>query len=66
MTIEILQGSRSIGKIAGELPPPDESGRIKYASAIPLEKFTPGNFELKVTVQQGANSASSSSPFVIE
>lgn len=66
MTIEILQGGRSIGKIAGDLPQPDESGRIKYASAIPLERFTPGNYELKVTVQQGANSTASAAPFTIE
>lgn len=63
VTLEILQNKRPIGKTSGELPPADERGQIKYASSFPLDKFSPGVFELKVTVSDGVNSASRSTSF---
>ncbi|HEU4434623.1 MAG TPA: VWA domain-containing protein, partial [Pyrinomonadaceae bacterium] len=63
VTLEILQNNRPVGKTSGELPPPDDSGQIKYASSFPLDKFSPGVFELKVTVSDGVNSASRSTAF---
>ena len=63
VTLEILQSNRSIGKTSGELPPADEHGQIKYASSFPLDKFSPGVFELKVTVSDGVNSVSRSTTF---
>ena len=65
VTLEILQNNRPVGKTSGELPPPDERGQIKYASAFPLDKFQPGTFELKVTVSDGVNSVSRSASFVL-
>ena len=65
VTLEILQNKRPVGKTSGELPPPDERGQIKYASAFPLDKFQPGTFELKVTVSDGVNSVSRSASFVL-
>lgn len=63
VTLEILQNNRPVGKTAGELPPADERGQIKYASSFPLDKFSPGVFELKVTVSDGVNSATRSTSF---
>ena len=65
MTLEILQNNRQVGKTSGELPPADERGQIKYASSFPLDKFSPGVFELKVTVSDGVNSTSRSTTFKI-
>lgn len=65
VTLEILQNNRPVGKTSGELPPADERGQIKYASAFPLDKFQPGTFELKVTVSDGVNSVSRSTSFVL-
>ncbi|HEX7330412.1 MAG TPA: VWA domain-containing protein [Pyrinomonadaceae bacterium] len=65
VTLEILQNNRPVGKTSGELPPPDERGQIKYASAFPLDKFQPGKFELKVTVSDGVNSVSRSTSFLL-
>lgn len=65
VTLEIFQEKRLIGKTSGELPPVDERGQIKYASSFPLDKFSPGAFELKVTVSDGQNSVSRSTSFVI-
>jgi len=63
VTLEILQSNRVIGKTSGKLPPADDRGQIKYASSFPLDKFSPGMFELKVTVSDGVNSASRSTTF---
>ncbi len=63
ITLEILQNNRPVGKTSGQLPPADERGQIKYASSFPLDKFSPGVFELKVTVSDGVNSTSRSTMF---
>lgn len=63
--LEILQNNRSIGQTAGELPPADERGQIKYASAFAIDKFSPGVFELKITVSDGQNSVSRSTGFTV-
>jgi hypothetical protein len=61
MTLEILQNGRPLGSTTGELPPADERGEIKYAGSFAIDKFTPGAFELKITV----NNVSRSTTFVI-
>lgn len=65
VTIEILQNQRSLVKIPGQLPAPDEQGQIKYASSFPLDKFQPGAYELKVTVGDGNSSVSRSTNFIV-
>jgi hypothetical protein len=54
VSIEVLQGGKRLARIQSELPAPDAAGRIQYASAIPLESFQPGAYEMKVTVSDGA------------
>ncbi|HSE25340.1 MAG TPA: VWA domain-containing protein, partial [Pyrinomonadaceae bacterium] len=65
VTVEILQNHRSLVKTPGELPTPDESGQIKYASSFPLDKFPPGSYELKVTVSDDRSTVSRSTSFTI-
>jgi VWFA-related protein len=65
VTVEILQNHRSLVKTPGELPTPDESGQIKYASSFPLDKFQPGSYELKVTVSDDRSTVSRSTSFTI-
>jgi len=63
--VEILQNHRSLAKIPGQLPSPDQQGQIKYASSFPLEKFPPGAYELKVTVGDGTNAVSRATSFTV-
>ena len=63
--LEILQNNRSVGKTSGELPAPDARGQIKYASSFLIEKFSPGVYELKITVSNGKNSATRSTSFTV-
>ena len=61
--LEILQNNRPVGKTSGQLPAPDEHGRIKYASSFAIENFPAGLFELKITLSDGQNSVTSSATF---
>jgi VWFA-related protein len=66
LIIEVIQNGRSLGQIPAELPAPDEHGGVKYASALPLDNFQPGSYELKVTVKDGQNSLSRAAQFNLE
>jgi VWFA-related protein len=66
LTVEVIQNGRSLGQIPAELPPADEQGRVKYASALPLDNFQPGNYELRVTVKDGQSSVSRAAQFNLE
>ena len=55
LSIEVLRDGRLISRASPELPPPDPAGSIPFMSSIQPE---PGQYEVKVTVQQGAASAS--------
>jgi hypothetical protein len=48
------------------MKPADEKGRIQYASALPIDNFRPGTYELRVTVKDSKNSVSRSTSFTIE
>jgi VWFA-related protein len=66
LTIEILQRGRPLGRATVELPPPDGEGRIKYASSLPLDNLPPGDYELRVTADDGAARAARTAPFTIQ
>jgi len=66
LTLELFQQSRSLGTVALDLPAPDMTGRIQYASALPIEKLQQGDYELKITVSDGSNSATRSEHFSIQ
>ena len=56
-TFEFMRDGEVIGRSAAELPPPDETGRIKYVASFPTETLHPGNYELRAVATQGATSA---------
>ena len=66
LTVEILQGGRPLGRATLELPPPDPEGRIKYASSMPLDRLQPGDYELRVTADDGATRATRSAAFTVQ
>jgi len=59
-SLEMRQNGRLIGGFSNSLPPPDSAGRIQYATAVPLEKFEPGEYELKVLVKDDVHQATQS------
>jgi len=66
LVAEIVQNKRSIAQTSAQLPAADDQGRIKYASALPLDGFQPGTYELKVTVTDNRTIATRSTQFKIE
>ena len=66
LVAEIVQNKHSIAQTSAQLPAADDQGRIKYASALPLDTFQPGSYELKITVSDTRTSVSRSTQFKIE
>jgi hypothetical protein len=65
LTIEIRQG-RTLSRALIDLPPPDNTGRVQYANAVPLDKVGPGKYELRATVSDGVNSTIRSRQFSLQ
>jgi len=66
LTLEIAQGSRTLGKGTLSLPAPDDAGRIQYASTIPVEKLPPGDYQLVVTASDAHGTATRVEHFTIQ
>jgi VWFA-related protein len=66
LTLEILQGGKSIAQLPLKLTAPDETGRIQYASALPLDSLSPGAYELKFAVSDEKKTVSRSTMFTLE
>ena len=66
LTLEVMQHTRSLVQLPLKLPAPDASGRIQYASALPLESLQPGEYDLRITVRDAQSSVMRSGKFTIE
>jgi hypothetical protein len=65
LKMEITQQGRTLGQSTNDLPAPDAEGRIQYASAVPLYKYAPGVYELKVTVSDARDTVTRSEKFTV-
>lgn len=66
LKLEVIQRGRTVGQTSYDLPAPDLTGRIQYASAFPIDKFQPGDYELKVTVQDAQGTTTRTEHFTIK
>lgn len=66
ITIELSRDGQSLAQIPGEAPAADAAGRRQFIGALPVEQMPLGTYELKITVNDGKNSVSSSSHFSVE
>jgi VWFA-related protein len=55
----------SVGQASPDLPPPSKDGLIPYVATLPLANFSPGTYELRATVKQGASMAEEKMSFSI-
>ena len=51
--LEITRAGQVVNRLTLDLPAPDASGRIQHAGTLPLDLFTPGDYELRVTLLDG-------------
>lgn len=66
LVLEVMQGAKSIARVPLKLTPPDEQGRIQFASALPLDSLAPGQYELRITVSDSKGKLSRAASFTIE
>lgn len=66
LIMNFLQGGRSIGQTSAEMPAPDAAGRIQYATAIPLDKFQPGVYDLRVEIADAQSSTSRQTRIIVD
>ncbi len=65
-TLQVAQGNKLFADFPLKLGAADAQGRIPYASAVPIESLSPGTYDLKIIVKDGANSVSRSAMFTLE
>jgi VWFA-related protein len=67
LTMEFSKDGQSLGAVPGPAPgPADAQGRVQYSVSIPDGSFPPGNYEVRLVAQQGAEKAAESVSFTIE
>jgi hypothetical protein len=64
--LEILQSGKSLAKLPLPLPAADASGRVQFASALPLDSLSAGSYELKISVSDAKGAVSRSAAFTVE
>jgi hypothetical protein len=53
-SIELLQNGTFVAQLPMPVPAADASGRIQQVGRLPLDQLTPGTYELRAVVKQGA------------
>jgi len=65
-TIEVSAAGKPEGRNAVMLPAPDPDGRIRLLVQYPIDKYGPGEHELKVAVRQGTSQAEDRLAFTLQ
>jgi VWFA-related protein len=65
MTLEFARDGHTIAKAEAPMPAPDADGNIRYVGNFPTASFTPGKYDVHVTVSQGAGASDSRTAFTI-
>ena len=63
--LEVLSGDTVVARARPELPAADAAGRIPYVGTFPIESLAPGDYSIRVLVQQGGAVAVSETPFTL-
>jgi VWFA-related protein len=66
LNCDVTKGGRLMGRATVALPDPDPNGRIQFASAVSIDKLKPGDYDLKVTVQEAQSSATRFEHFTVK
>jgi VWFA-related protein len=63
--VEFLQHGQVLAQAPGALPAPDPDGRIQFVAEFPLAPFPEGDYDVRITVEDGTNRASEQTSFTV-
>ncbi len=63
---EVVKEGTVTGRSAVRLPAPDQAGRIQFASALPIQGYAPGRYQLRVTVVDKGVRTTRSANFTVQ
>ena len=66
LNLELTSSGKSFANFPLKLTAPDATGRIQFASALPLDSLNPGVYELKITVKDGVTTMTRSTSFTLQ
>lgn len=66
LTMRFSKDGDDLGVGSPVLGDPDDTGRIQYIATAPVQKLTPGNYQVQFVVKQGAQVTSESVYFTLE
>lgn len=52
MTLEFVRDGKTLARAEPALPAPEADGKIRYFGTFPIQKFTPGRYEVRVAIAQ--------------
>lgn len=65
LTKSFYKEGRYLGAAEAPLPQVQADGRIPYIADLPADKFTPGNYEIRVGVTQGSSKVQENVDFAV-
>ena len=65
MTLEFSHDGRTMARAEPELPVPEADGRIRYVGTFPIQRFTPGSYEVRVALAHPAGATEERAAFTI-
>lgn len=66
LNLELTGSGKSLANFPLKLTAPDATGRIQFASALPLDSLNPGVYELKITVKDGVTTMTRATSFTLQ
>jgi VWFA-related protein len=65
VSLEFWRDGRALGKAEPELPTAEADGKIRYVGTFPIERFTPGSYEVRVALSGASGRSEERAPFTL-
>ncbi len=65
VSLEFWRDGKALGKAEPELPAPEADGKIRYVGTFPIERFTPGSYEVRVALSGASGRWEERAPFTL-
>ncbi len=65
MTLEFSRDGKTLARAEPALPAPEADGKIRYVGTFPIQKFTPGRYEVRVALAQPGGTSEERATFTL-